>query len=334
MTNRDVWVLLETEDKKVKGASIALMDEGKSLSTQLGGRLSAVMFGQKPEGIEHIVGAHGADPLYLFSQEAPGHDGPQLYQRSLIDILSKHKPLLFLAAASSFGSHVMPRVAAQLHVPLVTNCVEIKVQEHIEFVKPVQNGRLHATVICKTSQTMMATVNPKILTTPEEKKESRVAEVVEVKLNGKEDSDPIQVEGFLKADHRTIDINEADVIVAVGRGIGAKENFKIIQEFADRIQAAIGGTRPVIDAGILPYERQIGQTGKLVSPKLVVMCGISGAMEFMKGIESAGTKIAINTDRQAPVFRSVDLGIVGDLNSLIPTLVARMDQKAGPTKKE
>jgi electron transfer flavoprotein alpha subunit len=90
----------------------------------------------------------------------------------------------------------------------------------------------------------------------------------------------------------------------------------------------------VIDAGILPYERQIGQTGKLVSPKLVVMCGISGAMEFMKGIESAGTKIAINMDRQAPVFKSVDLGIVGDLNSLIPTLVAHMDRKVGPTKKE
>jgi len=334
MTNRDVWVLLETEDKKVKGASIALMDEGKSLSTQLGGKLSAVMFGQKPEGIEHIVGAHGADPLYLFSQETPGQYGPQLYQRSLIDILSKQKPLLFLAAASSFGSHVMPRVAAQLHVPLVTNCVEIKVQEHIEFVKPVQNGRLHATVTCRTNQAMMATVNLKVLTTPEEKKGVMVAEVVEIKLNGEEDADPIQVEGFLKADHRTIDINEADVIVAVGRGMGAKENFKVMQEFADRIQAAIGGTRPVIDAGILPYERQIGQTGKLVSPKLVVMCGISGAMEFMKGVESAGTKVAINTDRQAPVFKSVDLGIVGDLNSLIPSLVARMDRKAGSTKKE
>jgi electron transfer flavoprotein alpha subunit len=332
MTNKDVWVLLETEDKKVKSTSIALMDEGKGLSTQLGGKLSAVMFGQKPEGIEHIVGAHGADPLYMFHQEAPGSYGPQLYQRSLIDILSKNKPLLFLAAASSFGSHVMPRVAAQLHAPLVTNCVEIKVQEHIEFVKPVQNGRLHATVICKTNQTMMATVNPKILTTPEEKKEPRVAEVVEIEMNGEEDSDPIQVEGFLKADHRTIDINEADVIVAVGRGMGAKENFKTIQEFADRIQAAIGGTRPVIDAGILPYERQIGQTGKLVSPKLVVMCGISGAMEFMKGIESAGTKIAINMDRQAPVFKSVDLGIVGDLKILIPSIVSRIDRRVNQTE--
>lgn len=334
MTNRDVWVLLEAEDRKIKATSIALMDEGKRLSIQLGGKLHAVMFGQKTEGIEQIAGAHGADPLYILYQEAQNHYGPHIYQRSLVEILLKNKPFLFLAAASSFGSNLMPRVAAQLHAPLVTNCVEIRVQENIEFIKPVQNGRLHATVICKTDQTKMATVSPTILTTPEEKKEPKTAEVLEIKMNGGEDSDPIHIEGFLKADHQTIDINEADVIVAVGRGIGVKETFKMIEAFADRMQAAIGGTRPVIDAGILPYERQIGQTGKMVSPKLVVMCGISGAMEFMKGIEGAGTKIAINLDRQAPVFRSVDLGIVGDLNTLIPSIVAHIDRKADQTKRE
>ena len=334
MANRDVWVLLEAEDRKIKTASIALMDEGKRLSIPLGGKLHAVMFGQKTEGIEHIVGAHGADQLYLLYQETQNHYGPHICQRTLAEILLKNKPFLFLAAASSFGSNLIPRVAAQLHAPLVTNCVEIRVQENVEFIKPVQNGRLHATVISKTSQTKMATVNPAILTTPEEKKEPKTAEVLEVKMNGEEDFDLIHIEGFLKADHRTIDINEADVIVAIGRGMGLKERFKMFEEFADRIQAAIGGTRPVIDAGILPYERQIGQTGKMVSPKLVVMCGISGAMEFMKGIESAGTKIAINLDRQAPIFKSVDLGIVGDLNTLIPFIVGHIDRRADQTKKE
>jgi electron transfer flavoprotein alpha subunit len=334
MTNRDVWVLLEAEDRKIKTTSIALMDEGKRLSIPLGGRLHAVMFGQKTEGIEQTVGAHGAESLYLLYQETQSHYGPHIYQRSLAELLLKHNPFLFLAAASSFGSNLIPRVAAQLHAPLVTNCVEIRAQENVEFIKPVQNGRLHATVICKTGQTKMATVSPAILTTPEEKRETKPAEVLEIKMDGGEDSDPIQVEGFLKADHRTIDINEADVIVAVGRGIGLKERFKMFEEFADRIQAALGGTRPVIDAGILPYERQIGQTGKMVSPKLVVMCGISGAMEFMKGIESAGTKIAINLDRQAPVFKSVDLGIVGDLKTLIPSIVAHIDRKTDQTKRE
>ena len=136
----------------------------------------------------------------------------------------------------------------------------------------------------------------------------------------------------MKADHRTIDIGEAEVIVAVGRGIGQKETLKIIEAFADRIEAAIGGTRPVIDAGFLPYERQIGQTGKMVSPKLVVMCGISGAMEFMKGIEGAGTKIAINLDRQAPIFKSVDFGIVDDLKALIPSIVSHIDRRANQTE--
>jgi electron transfer flavoprotein alpha subunit len=268
------------------------MDEENHIHS-IRGKLSAVML-DKPR-IEHIVVLMERPAVPVLS----GSSRP-VRASALPKIADRHplknKPLLFLAAASSFGSHVMPGLQPT-PCAFVTNCVEIKVQEHIEFVKPVQNGRLHATVTCRTNQTMMATVNPKVLTTPEEKKGTMVAEVVEIKSNEEEDADPIQVEGFLKADHRTIDINEADVIVAVGRGMGAKENFKMMQEFADRIQAAIGGTRPVIDAGILPYERQIGQTGKLVSPKLVVMCGISGAMEFMKGVESAGTKVAI-TDRR------------------------------------
>ena len=162
--------MLEAEDKKIKGTSIALLDEGKRLSSQLGGKLHAMMFGQKAEGMEQMVGAHGAEQLYIFYQEPPVQYVPNIYERSLIENLPKDKAFLFLAVASSFGSNLMPRIAAQLKAPLVTNCLEIKVQDNIEFIKPVQNGRLHATVICRTGQTQMATVNPSVLTTPEGKR--------------------------------------------------------------------------------------------------------------------------------------------------------------------
>jgi electron transfer flavoprotein alpha subunit len=332
--DRDVWTLLEVENKKIKSTSVALIDEGRILSDQLGGELNAIMFGQRVEGIEQMPETYGIKNIFVFCEESLEVYNPNAYARLLTDVVSQYKPYLFLAAASSLGSDLMPRVATKLKAPLVTNCVEIRVNENMEFIKPVQNGRLCATVICKTKATKIATINPNVLTVSEKMNPEHFANLVEIEAGTEENLDPIHVIGILKADHRTIDISEAEIIVAVGRGIGAKENFGMIQTFADRIQAAIGGTRPVIDAGILPFERQVGQTGKVVSPKLIIMCGISGAMEFMKGIENARTTIAINIDRQAPVFRSVDLGIIGDLNLLIPQMIARIDEGRNQSSKK
>ncbi len=323
--NRDVWVLLEAEDNKMKRSSVALVDEGKRLSAQLGGAVNAVFLGQAVEGMDQLVGTHGASHLYFFHDETLHQYVPEIYEGLVARLLLNKKPHLVLAAATSLGSDLLPRVAAKLKAPLVTNCVEVRAGEDIEFIKPVQNGRLHATVVCKAPGTKMATIDPDSLTIAKEEREPKIAEVTEMRPATGGDGLSIRVTGFLKADHRTIDISQAEIILAIGRGIGSKENFPMIQEFADRIGAAIGGTRPAVDAGILPFERQIGQTGKAVSPKLIIMCGISGAMEFTKGIENARTKVAINIDRQSRVLKSIDLGIVGDLNRIIPQIIEHID---------
>jgi len=336
MATRDVWVLLEAEDKKIKTPSLGLMDEGERLSTRLGGRLQAVMFGERIDGIEQTVGHHGVDHLHIFHHESLRQYAPDLYAELLAGLLSNKEPHLFLGAATSLGADLIPRVASRLGAPVVTQCVEINFENELEFIKPVQNGRLHATLRCKTSGIKMATINPNVLFVLEEKKRAKMATVTEIKPEIpeiREGQAAVRATGFLKADHRTIDINEAEVIVAVGRGVGISENFKKVEEFADRIEGAIAGTRPMVDMGLLPFERQIGQTGKIVSPKLVVLCGISGAMEFSKGIETAETKIAINIDRQAPIFKSVDLGIVSDLSTFIPQMIRRIDQKRQPGEK-
>jgi electron transfer flavoprotein alpha subunit len=323
--DRDVWVVLEAEDKKIRGTSVALIDEGRRLAGQLGGGLSAVFFGQGLEGIDELVGTHGANHLYLFHEETLQGYVPEMYEGLLTQLLSGKKPYLVMAAATSLGSDLMPRVAAKLKAPLVTNCIEVRAGGDLEFIKPVHNGRLHATVVCKAPGTRMATVDPDSLAIAKEEREPKIAEVTERRPAREADRLSIRVTGFLRADHRTIDISEAEIILAIGRGMGSKENFPMIQEFADRIGAAIGGTRPAVDAGILPFERQIGQTGKAVSPKLIIMCGISGAMEFTKGIENARTKVAINIDRQSRVLKSIDLGIVGDLNRIIPQIIEHID---------
>ena len=151
-----------------------------------------------------------------------------------------------------------------------------------------------------------------------------VAEAFSVKPKIDSEGLEVRVTGFIKADHRTVDLTEADTIVAIGRGVGAKENLGPIEAFADRIGAAIGGTRPMVDARILPYERQIGQTGKRVAPRLIFLLGISGAVEFAKGIEGAGAKLAVNVDADAPIFRLADVTIQGDVNSLVHRAVARL----------
>jgi electron transfer flavoprotein alpha subunit len=327
MANRNVWVLVEAEDKKIKGTSIGLMAEGERLSAQFESELHAVLFGHPIEAIDRIMGSHGVDHLHFFSDESLRQYSPMRFERLLVELLLKHEPSLFLAAASSLGSDLMPRVAAKLRAPLVTNCVEINSQRDVEFIKPVRNGRLHATFLCRGTGPKMATLHPGVLTAAEERKIAKIARVTEIKPEAEEGAPPIRVTGFLKADHRTIDISEAEVLVAVGRGVGSKENFKKVEEFADLLQAAIGGTRPMVDAGILPFERQVGQTGKAVFPKLVLLCGISGAAEFSKGVEGAGTKVAINLDRQAPIFKSVDLGVVDDLNRFIPQMMTRIEKE-------
>lgn len=326
--NKDVWVLLEVAHNKLESYSIALAHEGKRLSDDLGGKLCAVMIGPRIERMERIVGEHGVTHLFYACVERLTHYDPEIFERLLSELLLKHKPCLFMSAATSLGSDLMPRLAAKMRSPLVTNCIEIKAQQEIEFVRPVQNGRLHATVVCKANATKMATVSPEVLILAEEISLPQVAEVTQFTSEIGETPPRVRVTGFLKADPRTIDINEAEFVVAIGKGIGPKDNLSIYQEFADRIGAAIGVTRPVVDDGILPFDRQIGQTGKDISPKLLVMCGISGAIEFTKGVEWARTKIAINTDRKAPIFKTVDLGILGDVNTVVPKLIEFINRKS------
>ncbi|NIQ39461.1 MAG: hypothetical protein GTN81_12850 [Proteobacteria bacterium] len=325
--NKDVWVLLEAANRKIENYSIALIHEGRQLSDKVGGTLCAVMFGSDVEEIERTIGGHGASHLFHFRHGIPAHYDPESYGALLAKLLLDKKPCLFLSAANPLGADLMPRVAAEIKAPLVTNCVEIKVQEGIEFVKPVQNGRLHATVVCKGTKTKMATMSTESLSVMEEKRLSQIALVTELPAQTGEAPSRIHFRGFLKADHKTIDISEAEFVLAIGKGIGSKDRLSIYQEFADRIGAAIGVTRRVVDDGILPFDRQIGQTGKEVSSKLIVMCGISGAMEFTKGIERARTKIAINNDRKAPIFKTVDFGVVADLNIIIPQLIKHIDKR-------
>jgi electron transfer flavoprotein alpha subunit len=323
-TSKGVWLLLERETLRLGHFSLSLIREGKRLSDQLGGDLCAVRVGPPIENIGAIAGSHGIKRLYCYRENWPSDPGS--LASSIATLLSEHDPCLFLSVSSSFGSDLMPRIAAKLRAPLVTNCLDIAVTEGIEFAKAVQGGKRRATVRSVMNGLQMATVNPEMLPVPEELKMPQVAEIIDLPAPPVGPSDGIRYKEFLKADHRKVDIREAEFVVAVGKGIGTKENCVAIEKFADMIGAAIGGSRPAVDIGIVPYERQVGQTGKKISPKLIILCGISGSEYFMQGIEPGTVKIAINTDRKAPVFAQVDLGIVADATDLIPKVLEHLSK--------
>lgn len=327
--NKEIWVLLEADDNKISRQSLALLDEGERLSSECNGQLHALFLGPAIEGIKKEAGSRGATKLHQCVDEGLRQYDPLFYEQVLLDLLKERQPFLLLALASSLGSDLLPRLAFKLNAPLVTHCAEIEVQANgdLQFAKPVHKGRLFATVQCKGEGVRMATFLPERLISREAPKvKDGEAELSELKKLPAEKASPVKVTGFLKADHRTIDITEAEIIVAIGRGLGSKENLRAIESFADQIGAAIGGTRPMVDEGILPYERQIGQTGKRVSPKLIFLFGISGATEFVQGVANAGTSVAINIDSQSPILKSVDLGIVGDLNVLTPKIVQHLSK--------
>lgn len=324
---KDVWVVLESESKRVKASSIALTGEGRQLADEWGGSLTGVYLGEPITDMAKVMGAYGTDCLLSAKQPVPPEHYIEVNARVLSQLVMEKQPILILAAATPFGSDLLARVSAKTGIPLVTNCLEVKASDDLKFIKPIQNGRLHATLTCRAEGTRMATLNPDAFIEIQNKPFEKVCQAYEFEIDPGAYSDAlsIRVTGFQKADHRTIDICEAETILAVGKGLGPIENFDKVKQFADQIGAAIGGTRPMVDAKILPYERQIGQTGKRVAPKLIFLCGISGAIEFVTGIEKAGTKLAINNDRDAPIFRSIDVGIVGDLNAVLPQIIDHLN---------
>jgi len=325
--SKQIWVILEAEGKKISRHSVALIKEGDRLARAVSGQLHALYVGSPVDNVVETAGRHGVGWLHVCIDEDLGWYHPHAYEQTVLAMLGERCPFLMLSLATSTGSDIMPRLSFKLGVPLVTNCLDIESQSagDLVFIRSVQKGRLNARVRCNGEAGRMATIIPESLVISEKSGTAEATpQVSEVTMPADQGTRPMVPIGFQKADHRTIDITEAETIVALGRGVGTKENYQMIVQFADRVGGAVAGTRPTVDMGMLTHDRQIGQTGKRVSPKLLFLFGISGAVEFTKGIEGAGTTVAINKDRQAPVFKIADLGIVGDLKELTPRILEHL----------
>ncbi len=329
-----VWVVAELHDGTLADVTLELLGKGRDLADRLDEQLSLVLLGDGVSGLVEEAAKYGADRVYL--AEAPELDpyttGP--YTDIITRLINQHKPEIVLIGATALGRDLASRIAARIGTGLTADCTGLDIDPDEQLLvqtRPAYGGNVMATIVCRHARPQMSTVRPRVFKRPEPDPDNE-AEVVEVPVDIREESLLTRVIEIIKEESdEAADLQDADIIVSGGRGLGAPENFKIIRELAEELDAAVGASRATVDAGWIPAFHQVGQTGKTVHPKVYIACGISGAVQHLAGMKSSDCIVAINKDPNAPIFDLAHYGIVGDLFDIVPALTKQLRKERGAT---
>jgi len=324
-SHRGVWVFAEQQDGQIRGVAYELLSRGRELADALQTELCAVCFGHNVGGVGHLV-AHGADRVYLIDDATFAVPQEEVYAGELVRLVREHRPEIVLAGATSFGRAFIPRVAAVLRTGLTADCTGLEIdagRRCLLQTRPTFGGNIMATIVCQARRPQMSTVRPRVFkrSAPDS---SRRGDIIRVDFDRERVTARTKLLDFVRDLTEKVKLEDADVIVSGGRGLGKPENFGIIRELADVLGAAVGSSRPPVDEGWIPYAHQVGQTGKTVCPRLYIACGISGAVQHLAGMQTSDMIVAINDDPNAAIFEVATYGIVGDLFKIVPLLTERL----------
>lgn len=312
----EVLVLAEQREGSLKKISLELLSIGAELAEKTGGDLTAVVIGNGVEALAKTLGEGGAKKVYV-AEISDKYYNTEIYTAALADLIKQIEPAIVLAGATSMGRDLMARAAARVGAGLGTDCTELRIEDgKLVMVRPVYSGKAF-TEISVTSTPAMASIRPNSYGQAS-LDSSKSAEVVKVDV--KDVTPRAVVKETLKTAGDKPDLTEAEIIVSGGRAMKAEENFKILNELADVIGATVGASRAAVDSGYAPHNMQVGQTGKVVNPKLYIAVGISGAIQHLAGMRTSKIIVAINKDADAPIFQKADYGIVDDLYKVVPLL--------------
>jgi electron transfer flavoprotein alpha subunit len=325
---RGVWVFAEQRNSRLKSVVYELLARGRELADTLKTDLSAVCLGHGVAEVARLV-AHGADRVYLVDSPDLADSNEDLYTGQLVELIQQHKPEIVIAGSTSLGRVLIPRVAAVLRTGLSANCTGLEVDTENRLLRqncPAFGGSLMATIICQQMRPQMSTVIPHVFkkAAPDEE---RKGQIIKVDFDRERITSRTKLLEFIAEITETVSIEEADIIVAGGRGLGKAESFGMLEELASVTGAAVGASRAAVDEGWIPYRHQVGQTGKTVCPKLYIACGISGAVQHLVGMQTAEVVVAINDDPNAPIFDLATYGIVGDLFKVVPMLTEKLKKR-------
>jgi len=326
---KGVWVFAEQRDRKIASVSYELLGIGKKLSHELGTELSAILLGSdKSEAAELIK--WGADRVYLCEDPVLEKFNDDTYAGVLLKLINEHKPAIVLAGATAVGRSFIPRVAAKLRTGLTADCTSLEIDkktQNLLQIRPAFGGNIMATILCPDHRPQMATVRPRVIKRGEYDK-GKTGEIVEIVADGLVSRTKV-LDSVKEESGISVNLHEADVIIAGGRGIGNAKGFKLLEELAEVLDGAVAASRAVVDEGWISYSHQVGQTGKTVNPTVYIACGISGAVQHLVGMQSSDIIIAINKNPEAPIFNVATYGIVGDLHEIIPLLIKRIKEEKG-----
>lgn len=325
---RGVWVFIEQNDGEIEGVSKELLGAGRKLADKLEVPLSGVLLGYKVKSLSQEVISYGADQVYVVDHEVMKDYRTESYMKAVINLAEKYKPEIFLYGATSNGKDLASAVATDLSTGLTadTTMLDVEVDKRLlEASRPAFGGNIMATILCKKHRPQMATVRPKVMKALEPDP-GRQGKVIEEPIMLKEEEMRTKVLKIVKDVTKKVNLADAHVVVAGGKGMGDLQGFQLIHELAETIGATVGGTRDVVEAGWLPHEQQVGQTGETITPKIYFAIGISGAIQHVVGMKNSEFIIAVNKDPEAPIFDVATYGIVGDAMEIVPKLIKQFKE--------
>jgi len=319
---KGVWVFIEQKKAKIQPVSYELLGKAKELAEKLKTYVGAVFLGQGIENQAQELIEYGADIVYLVEAEELANFQDEPYTKVLVKLIQKYKPEIVLCGATSIGRALISRVAVKINTGLTADCTGLDIDSEKKLLlqtRPAFGGNIMATIITPRHRPQMATVRHKVMPFPLRQKQ-RQGKIIKENFSKEELNSRTHILNIVEELENLVNLAEADIIVSGGRGMGGKENFKIFEELAQVLGAGIGASRAAVDAGWMPYSHQVGQTGRTVSPKIYIACGISGQIQHLVGMQSSKIIVAINKDPEAPIFKVATYGIVGDLFQIVPAL--------------
>lgn len=320
-----VWVFAEQREGQLQKVSLELLGEGRKIADKLGSKLTALLIGNKVQNLVEDLSRHGADEVLVVDAPELEHYTTDGYTKAICELANAKKPNIIFIGATFIGRDLGPRVAARLETGLTADCTSLDVDVEsgdLLATRPAFGGNLMATIVCPDHRPQMATVRPGVFEKLPLGENDATVENVEIKFNSNDIRTKI-VE-IIKEHKDIVDISEANVLVAGGRGIGSEENFKMIKELAEVMNGSIAASRAAVEKGWVDKDYQVGQTGKTVRPNIYVACGISGAIQHAAGMQDSDMIIAINKDANAPIMKIADYAIVGDVNKVVPEFIAQL----------
>ena len=323
--SNEVWVVADMKiDGSIRQVTFEALSEAKSkIAGKLGGKLCAVLLGSGVSGLTAELGKYGAEKVYVVDNELLKNFNTEGFTIALSELIKKYEPAVVLAGNTVFGQDYFPRVAARVGAGVSMDAVEIDLTDEktLKVHRYSHSSKAIPTEVFHAHYPMMATVRPNSFKVAENPVEPEIVEGG-IEINPADIKTKV-IELKTKESDRP-ELTEAERVISGGRGLGSEENFKYIYELADILGAAAGATRAAVDAGYCPYDMQVGQTGKAVSPNLYIAIAISGSVQHFAGMGSSKVIVAINKDPEAPIFEKCDYGIVGDLFDVLPPFTEKV----------